>query len=322
MRRRPLLLAVLLTLVSAADGADAPDVVRARELYSQGITLVRDAQWGEALSLFEQSAALRPHPITIYNIGVCERALGRYTRAARSFERALSPGLDGMALPASMAAEAATLRDEVQRLLVRAEVTVAPADAVLLVDGRPVQRDGGVFLAGVRPAGAGEPLPAGRGTVELDPGAHVFVVTRRGFADVVVNRSFAPGARTSVSLELDRLPATIRVSASRPGAVVSVGGLDAGVAPVELARPAGAYTILVRKPGFDAYRAEVTVAAGEETAIAAHLVETKVPLTRRWWFWAGAAGVVAGGVTATYLLTRQRPEPAPYDGGSTGWVVR
>ncbi len=87
-------------------------------------------------------------------------------------------------------------------------------------------------------------------------------------------------------------------------------------------RPAGIYTVLVRKRGFDAHLATVTVAAGEETSIAAQLVETKVPLTRRWWFWTGAAGVVATGVTATYFLTRKRPEPAAYDGGSTGWVVR
>src|SRR6187402_143183 len=60
---------------------DPPQVVKARELFVRGTTLVQSAQWAEALDAFEQSAALRPHPITTYNIGACERALGRYTVA-------------------------------------------------------------------------------------------------------------------------------------------------------------------------------------------------------------------------------------------------
>jgi hypothetical protein len=40
-----------------------------------------------------------------------------------------------------------------------------------------------------------------------------------------------------------------------------------------------------------------------------------------WWFWTATAAVVAGGVTATYFLTRPDPEPPPYDGGTLDWVA-
>jgi PEGA domain len=50
---------------------------------------------------------------------------------------------------------------------------------------------------------------------------------------------FAPGDATALELDLDRLPATLRISASRAGAVVSVDGIDVGAAPLDLSRPAG-----------------------------------------------------------------------------------
>jgi hypothetical protein len=46
-----------------------------------------------------------------------------------------------------------------------------------------------------------------------------------------------------------------------------------------------------------------------------------VPITKKWWFWAGAAAIVGGATAATYFATRPAPETPPYDGGNTNWVV-
>lgn len=321
--RRLALASLVLLVASTALAKDEPDpkIEKARKLYAEGIALVTDAQWGEALAKFEASAALRAHPVTTYNVGVCERALGRYVRAHATFVRALAEDTDHTALPASMAKDAAAFRDELERLLVRIELTVEPREAGVLVDGRPLAGGADGFTAGARPAGPAEPLPEGKGTLVLDPGAHVITLTRKGFSDVVVNKSFAPGTRASLPLALARLPATVHVSASQPGSIVSLSGFDVGVAPVELSRPAGTYKVLVRKAGFEPYSAEITVAAGEDARIVAEQVPKKVPVTKTWWFWTSAAAVVGGGVAATYFLTRKSPSPPPYDGGSTGWVV-
>src|SRR5262249_26574917 len=54
---------------------------RARALYLEGVENVQKSQWAEALFAFESSAKLRPHATTTFNVGACERALGRYARA-------------------------------------------------------------------------------------------------------------------------------------------------------------------------------------------------------------------------------------------------
>src|SRR4051812_10582870 len=73
-----------------APPAEDPAVAQAREAFLKGGQLAKDAQWAEALAAFEQSAALRPHPITTYNIGACQRSLGRYTLARKTLGRALA----------------------------------------------------------------------------------------------------------------------------------------------------------------------------------------------------------------------------------------
>ena len=97
---------------------------------------------------------------------------------------------------------------------------------------------------------------------------------------------------------------------------------DVGPVPVSVLRHGGNYRVLVSKEGYEPYEARVLVQPGEATNLRAQLLEEKTPLTKRWWFWTAAAAVLAGGALATYALTRPDPEPPPYDGGSTGWVVR
>src|SRR5438874_2107550 len=88
--------------------------------------------------------------------------------------------------------------------------------------------DEGAEAARVLDPGKGAPPPAATFYLELDPGLHVFTLTRRGFGDAVVRQHFAPGSRTELRLEVERLPATLHVQASEPGAVVSVDEVDVG----------------------------------------------------------------------------------------------
>src|SRR5260221_14539435 len=97
--------AMVLALLGAATVGRASEVVdpystvdptdEARQAFREGVTLVKKAQWAEALLAFERSARLRPHPTTTFSIGACERALGRYVRAGAAFRRALSGSAPG-----------------------------------------------------------------------------------------------------------------------------------------------------------------------------------------------------------------------------------
>jgi len=312
-------------VVQPAPAAD-PKLEQARELYRQGVELVKVAQWSGALAAFERSVAFRPHATTVFNIGACERAMGRYTSARESFRRALERGrVEPDELAPSLTGEAQAFVAEIDHLVARVRVALDPPNAAIAVDGRPLRRaegSGARFIAGLEQPGTGKRIGVATFELELNPGAHVITLSRKGYADAVVNRSFAPGARGELKLELERLPATLNVSSNVSGALVMIDTRDVGPAPVSVLRPGGNYRVLVSKDGFAPYEARVLVQPGEETNLRAQLLEERTPLTKRWWFWTAAAAVLAGGALATYALTRPDPEPPPYDGGSTGWVVR
>ena len=92
---------------------------------------------------------------------------------------------------------------------------------------------------------------------------------------------------------LDRLPAKLRISANVEDALVRVDERDVGPVPVDVLRPAGRYNVSVAKDGYETYESVVDVKAGEEAALQAKLVEESTPVYETWWFWSGAAAIVA-----------------------------
>jgi hypothetical protein len=318
---------VVLTAAAPARAADPPAIEEARAAFVRGSTLAKDAQWGAALASFERSAKLRPHAWTTYNIAVCERALGKYVRARRTFSRALAERTPEADLPESIIADVQRFLVEIDRVVATLDVTLDPPDAAIAVDGQPLEpigsKDGKpTLVAGTLPAGPGKPPPAASFRVLLDPGAHVFVLTRAGFADAVHAEVARPGERRALSLVAAKLPATLAITANQADAVVSLDALDVGVAPVTLQRPAGTHHVLVRKSGFDPYEIDATVAAGQRAELAATLKPHKPSIVTRWWFWTAAAAVIAGATITTYVVTRPAPERPPVDGGGLGWAVR
>lgn len=314
-------------LAAPAYADDKRDVEQARDAFVRGSELAKDAQWGAALASFERSAKLRPHAWTTYNIAVCERALGKYVRARRTFARALDQRAPAADLPESIVADIKRLQAEIDGLTATLDVTLDPVDAAIAVDGQPLEgappRQGvPTLIAGTLPAGPGKPPPAGSFRLVLDPGAHVFVITREGFADAVHVEAVRAGEQRALSLSAARLPATLAITANEQNAVVMVDKLDVGVAPVTLLRPAGSHHILVRKPGFDPYEIDTLLAAGQKAELRATLKLHKPSIVTRWWFWTAAAAVVAGATITTYALTRPAPERPPLDGGGLGWAVR
>lgn len=303
--------------------ADGEDLQKARAEFVTATDHVKNARWGEALAAFERSAALKSHALTTYNIAACERALGRYTRARATLKRALDAdaAAGNRELPKSFAVDARRWIEEMDGLVVRASVTLIPVDATLLVDGAPLAREGDTLIAGLPSVTDAVKTPGGRFTLLVDPGDHLFAVSRAGFANAVVQKHLDPGGTPSLTLDLQSLPAEIRVSANLAGAVVSIDDLDSGVAPIQLTRPAGIYHVTVRKSGYVPYVTTVRVNAGERPTLQADLVQEKTPIYKSGWFWSAAALVVTGAAVGTYFLTRPDPQrPAP-DGGGLGWVV-
>jgi hypothetical protein len=301
----------------------------ARAAFVKGTELVARSEWAEALASFETAARLKAHAIATFNIGACQRAMGQYTRARGTFAAALEQNdkAGGGQLSASLVTDATGYVRELDALLARAEITLDPSNARIAVDGRPLevtgQEDGAPrTVAGTRSPGPPEEAPAGAFVLVVDPGAHVIVLSRNGYADAVVNQSFSPGSKVPLALLLDTLPGMIHVASNRHDAVVKIDDGDVGTVPADVSRHQGSYHLVVRKKGFVTYDAQVVVRPGERVDVEANLPEDRPALYQRWWFWAGAGVVLTGAAVSTYFLARPTPErPAP-DEGSLGWAVR
>ena len=193
----------------AAPPAEDSATSQARALFNDGTDKARLGDWSQALPAFERSEALRPHAVTTYNIGFCERVLGRTTRARKMLGKALAENAahGGVELPEELATAARTYLAELERRVAHALITLSPAGASIVVDGRPLERaktDGPrpVLWAGTREPGPAEPVPASTFELELDPGAHVLVVTKAGYVDQVATQAFEAGADVQVILRL------------------------------------------------------------------------------------------------------------------------
>jgi hypothetical protein len=321
-RRISVVMAVLLAASTALADDDAAGATTA---FKEGTAFVVQAKWAEALAAFERASALKRHPVTTYNIGACERALGRYTRARTALKAALAENAPGSELPPHLVESANSYLAEIDKLLIKINVELIPGNASVLVDGRPLQAEPApgkpVLVAGLRAPGKGESPVAPTFTVLADPGPHVILLARAGFNDAVVNRTFAPGSTTSLRLELDRLPATLQIHADKIGALVTVDGKDLGPAPVDVLRPSGKHNVVVAKTGFVTYSTDVSANAGQVIRVQAVLPEDKPAITSRWWFWTAAAVVVTGVAATTWYVTRPEPTRPEVDGGTLGWKV-
>ena len=314
-------LTTALMLVSTRASADEPNL-EARAAFVEATELVKHAQWGEALAAFERASALRPHAVTTFDIAACERAMGHVTRARAAFRRALveDTAANGKQLPASMREEATGYLVELDRQVAIAIVRVTPDDSTILVDGRPLEGDAdGRLVAGVAAPGPGTPVPRGELRITTDPGLRVLTFARKGFADATVRRTLVAGTSMELTIELDRLPASLRIESNVAGALVTLNGDDLGPVPVDVLRPAGDYRVSVKRRGFVSYDAQVTAHSGEGISLRAPLHEDKPGLTQKWWFWTAAGVLVTGAAVGTYFAARPAPSRPAVGGGTLGW---
>jgi hypothetical protein len=186
-RARWLALVVALAPVAAsaqpaAPAAETDATRRGRERFVEGAALAREGRWRDALAAFQESATLRPHAVATYNIAYCERALGHTTRAWRLFGRAIAEddAAGKVELGDALRRGAVDYTAEAERELGHVIVTLDPPDALVAVDGGPLELVNGgerpLLVAGTRGDGAAESPPRPTFELLIDPGVHSFLV--------------------------------------------------------------------------------------------------------------------------------------------------
>ena len=279
----------------AASNAAAPaplplgNAERAAALRESGNQAMLEMRYVDALAAYQQAAALAPsYAGVFYSIARAQQMLGEFTQALgalEQFEQQASP--ETKAKVGQLDRLFADLRARVGTLQLTCNVTGA---RVLLRDK----------IIGTTPLPATR-LPAGSATLELEL-AGFFPIHR----EIVV----PGGGGLTLELELHaRTSSALLVVRTVPaGALISVDGQPQGTASplIELALLAGNHRIAAVRDGYEDASVPVVLNAGTTRNLQLELEHTR-PLTSRWWFWAGAGALVAGGAALTAALLTERP---------------
>lgn len=259
-------------------GQNAPD---ARASFEQGVRLLEDARYAEAAAALERSLALRESPSVLYNLALAYRGTGAYLRAIETFERFLHAAPEREPLRR----DAATIAAELRGALARVRLSVRGlADEVRLDERVLTARELDVVLP-------------------VDPGRHVFEARRAGYESATRTLTLSPGATDDVLLDVTAhpLPARLQVQVSVDDAVISVDGVERGRGTFSGELPPGAHTLEVRASSHQTERRALELAPGRQERVVVTLSSNPSVLSR-WWFWTGAAVIVAGLVVGGVLL--------------------
>jgi hypothetical protein len=187
----------------AASTPPDPEIARASEAFRRGSELAKTGDWEGALAAYEESASIKAHPLTTYDIAFCERALGRYVRASLHFEEVLSSAAT-FSLPRDLMNDAGRCLEEVRARIVHVSIARHPEDLAVKVDGLPLERAKAsgdpVYIVGTQTTVT--ELPRGNLELLVDPGTHVFVGSGPAEARVVESASYAAGQQAVVTLSL------------------------------------------------------------------------------------------------------------------------
>jgi hypothetical protein len=226
MKHLALRLVLVLTLAFVAVPVSAAPVREslsgeAAAKFDEGSRLYRTSAYGPAREAFLASFAKSGDPRILFNVAVCDKALGRYARAIATLRRSLA-GAD-RPLPADYTQKAAEAIATLSRYVAFVTVEV-DASATTTVDGDKLQEN---------------PVP-------LETGAHTLVAAKDGFetASKTITVKAGETARVELVLEPSRKPGSAVITcAGIESCDVFVDGESLGKAPVTLTRPAGTYVV-------------------------------------------------------------------------------
>lgn len=197
---------------------------------------------------FVKAHELSRNPKVLFNVGVCDKSLRRYARAAAMWKRELTEG--GAALDDAERAKVEGAIQTVEQFVSAVRVQASQDGATLTIDGE---------LAGTTPLA--KPLA-------VDIGRHTLVLQKEGF--VALSRELTVGSETAeVRLELVPVGAPVEVTVAGPDqASVFVDGTDMGAAPFRGDVTAGRRTFEARAPGYVTTRQTSVVEPGRPLRIA------------------------------------------------------
>jgi len=280
----------------------------ARAKFDEGFALYGAGRHAEAREAFLAAHELGRDPRVLYNVAVCDKALGQNARAIATLERSVaSPAAP---LPADYVKRVAETIATLERLVGGLVVDVTPSSAKVAVDGEPVEPESGATP---------------RSPVRLDAGVRQVTATADGFEPAAASVVVKAGAVARVSLALvpasgapagpPAPPARLRVTTDDADDVVAIDGARVGRSGVEVPIPAGEHRVVVSRANGATRSFDLLLRASETRDLRVSVEERKgiSPL----WF-VGGGVVLAAAVTTAAILFANRG--TRFEGQSAGTI--
>lgn len=296
--------ALLACLVVTAPGADSADTRReAKQYFDAGEALYRVGKYRDAVRALEQAYRLVPAPAIAFSIGQAYRLLyavagepEQLSAAIRMYRRYLLESPEG-ARRADAYQHLQLLEDRMKRLRAEGTTFVEPRTT------GPTQLMVSSAAPGAEAAIDGGPWRTVPVVQDVAPGRHKIAVRAPGHFEELIDKFALEGRLVVAEVSLQRMPALLSLSVT-DGAEVILNGRPVGRAPflAPLSVPEGSYQILVRKNGCHPVRRTVRLRAGERTTVTASTELTTQRLVSYYFLAAGAASMLATGVTVGIAL--------------------
>jgi tetratricopeptide (TPR) repeat protein len=164
------------TRVAAQVTADA------QALFDEGVAATQTGDFATALRAFQAAYDLDPQPDTLYNIGMCHKALGELPAAANAFREYVASA--GNAMTPDERTEFDALLTELVPQIGRITFELSEADARVAVDGAAV--DAGAL----------------GGWLAVEPGPHTVTAEKDGFSPASTVLDVTAGSTVAAQLVL------------------------------------------------------------------------------------------------------------------------
>jgi len=277
----------------------AAQTAEGRALFQEGMTLVEQERWGEALEFFRRSRSLVSRPSTLFNIGSVLSRLGRMGEAITTLEEFLRVG-DRRQNPAERA-EAERLLADARHAQVHLVLGLNVPDARLEIDGAVVEGHGG------------------ERELVLDPGERRFLLSAAGYEDHRFTLSLLPAVARVHRADLREIPTQIVLAITPEPSTVMLDGVNVG-ARRDLPVTPGSHVILASADGYVSLERTARVSRGERVSLGLSLSRrSRTSITSSPWFWT-VVGVVAVGTISGVAAAAITVHEDPY-GGNTGTVL-
>ncbi|MFH1437472.1 MAG: tetratricopeptide repeat protein, partial [Pseudomonadota bacterium] len=132
----------------------------AKKMFKEGVSFFESGKHAQALEAFQQSYKFRPLWAIRFNLGLCYKELGMYTRAKHEFYLFLEEG--GSEVKSSMKKQVEQELAQLAGTIAFMEIALDVEDAHISMDGKSIGKS---------------PLER---KVEIDPGSHILSVSKKG----------------------------------------------------------------------------------------------------------------------------------------------